>query len=93
MKELFCALKHCKDLHTLRINDNWIKKEATEQLLGLIIACQKLAELNISDGNMGTANVLAALRAAKKLDSLCQLSAFSCNYNDVEARSAATECL
>lgn len=93
MKELFSALKSCKNLHTLRVNDNWIKKEATEQLLGLMLACQSLKELNISDGNMGTANVLAALRAAKKAQDHTKITYFSCNYNDVESKVAAAECL
>jgi hypothetical protein len=43
-----------------------LKAEATVQLLSLLISCKQLTELNISDGNMGTANVLAALRALKK---------------------------
>lgn len=30
MKELLEALCSCKNLHTLRVNDNWLKTEATE---------------------------------------------------------------
>ena len=36
MKELLESLKHCKNLKTLRVNDNWLKTKATEQLLELI---------------------------------------------------------
>jgi hypothetical protein len=36
---------------------------------------------------MGTANVLAALRALKK-SANSQLKSFSCNYNDVESKKA-----
>jgi Ran GTPase-activating protein 1 len=92
MKELIKSLTKCKDLHTIRVNDNWLKSEATEQLFGLLLTCVKLRELNISDGNMGTANVLAALRALK-LSANKELKHFSCNYNDVESRKAATEIL
>jgi len=56
------------------------------------MSCTKLKELNISDSNMGTANVLAALRVLK-LSANKELKHFSCNYNDVESRKAATECL
>lgn len=41
---------------------------------------------------MGTANVLAALRALKK-SGHSQLKSFSCNYNDVESKKAGEECL
>jgi len=30
MKELIQSLTKCKDLHTIRVNDNWLKSEATE---------------------------------------------------------------
>lgn len=92
MRELIAALQKSKDLHTLRVNDNWLKAESTEQLLGLMLACRSLRELNISDGNMGTANVLAVLRALRK-STQTALQVFSCNYNDVESRQAACECL
>jgi Ran GTPase-activating protein (RanGAP) involved in mRNA processing and transport len=57
-----------------------------------MIVCKNLKELNISDGNMGTANVLATLRALKKSGNH-NLAYFSCNYNDVESKIAANECL
>ena len=60
--------------------------------MSLLISCKNLTELNISDGNMGTANVLAALRALKKSGNK-NLKTFSCNYNDVESLKAAKECL
>ena len=63
MKELLESLKHCKNLKTLRVNDNWLKTKATEQLLELLLTCQNMTELNISDSNMGIANVVATLRA------------------------------
>jgi Ran GTPase-activating protein (RanGAP) involved in mRNA processing and transport len=66
MSKLLEGLTTCKNLNILRVNDNWLKAGATVQLLSLLISCKQLTELNISDGNMGTANVLAALRALKK---------------------------
>jgi len=63
MTQLLKSLSANKELRTLRVNDNWLKSESTEQLLRLLLSCPLLEELNISDGNMGTANVLIALRA------------------------------
>jgi len=39
MKELLQALTANKNLQTLRVNDNWLKVEATEQLLSLMLSC------------------------------------------------------
>ena len=82
----------CKGLRVLRINDNWLKAKAAEKLLGLILNCQDSLELlNISDLNMGQEAVLVAIRALAQ--SNCVLETFQCNYNDVESKEVATECL
>ena len=78
-------------LRVLRVNDNWLKSGATVHLINLLLSAQKIEELDISDGNMGTVNVIAAIRALKSGSKL--LRKFSCNYNDVESRKCARECL
>ena len=64
----------CKGLKELRINDNWLKTNATEKLLSLLMNCEQLELLNISDLNMGQENVLVTLRALA--ESNCVLKTF-----------------
>lgn len=91
MTSLLEALSFNKELRNLRVNDNWLKKKSTESLLSLLFKCPLLGEINISDGNMGTANVLVALRALQK-SATQTLKQFSCNYNDVDSKKAVNEC-
>lgn len=78
-------------LRVLRINDNWLKTKAAEELLALLVNGERLELLNISDLNMGQETVLVALRALAA--SKCVLGTFQCNYNEVGNREAASECL
>ena len=91
MSALLSGLSTCKSLHTLRVNDNWLKNAATEILVGLILGAENLKELDVSDGNMGTVNVLVTLRALVAGSS--KVRKFGCNYNDVESKKCAVECL
>ena len=78
------------DLSILRVNDNWLKKDATEALLRLLLKSQAIKELNISDCNIGCENshgIILAMEEAK----LSKLISFSCNYNDVDKKSVFTE--
>jgi len=79
-------------LRELRVNDNWLKTEATEKLLQLFLKSEALKVVNISDSNMGTINVIVALRALKS-NANVKLTSFHCNYNDVEHKDLGSECL
>ena len=94
MSALMVALVQCAStLEIVRVNDNWLKAGATGHLIELLVkGRENLEVLDISDCNIGAVNVLVALRALKKSQTKT-LKSFSCNYNEVENKEAAKECL
>lgn len=95
MANLLEGLMGCvENLHTIRVNDNYLKASATEKLVELIMKSTKLKELDISDLNMGEMNVVAALRALHYHHRhRAELYRFACNFNEIENKKIAIECL
>ena len=78
----------CTNLHTLRVNDNWLKSESITKLFKLILSCKKLNHLNLSDLNMGQEAVYVTLEALKASEETV-LQEFYCNYNEIDSAQIA----
>lgn len=65
MVQLILALQKCDKLKTITVNDNWLKKGAAAELVKLAQDSSHLETLNISDCNMGQANVTVVAASLK----------------------------
>ena len=70
---LACVLKHSRNLHTLNIAQNHLKKEGIMALAGAIKNCNKLYTFNIADNNIDDCGIQAIANSLKRCRNLHRL--------------------